>query len=82
MNEMSECGLRVIETEKKAGLRPAPAFAEKGLATHSCNVGILCGHGCLYCSTAAVDKAAELCGGDTDKVEALLSLTVPAQTVK
>ncbi len=50
---MDECGLRVIETEKKAGIRPTSAFAEKGLATHSCNVGILCGHGCLYCSTVA-----------------------------
>ena len=29
-----------------------------------------------------LDKAAKLCGGDTDKVEALLSLTVPAPTVK
>lgn len=51
-----ERNMEVIDFEKKAGIRPAPAFAEKGLATHSCNVGILCGHGCVYCSTPAVNR--------------------------
>ena len=62
-----ERNMEVIDFEKKAGIRPAPAFAEKGLATHSCNVGILCGHGCLYCSTAAVNRHSvrRVCDGAT-----------------
>jgi DNA repair photolyase len=59
--------MKVIDFEKKAGIGPARAFAEKELATHSCNVGILCGHGCVYCSTAAVNRHSvrRVCDGAT-----------------
>lgn len=38
----------------KTGVKPSPEFAKKQLATHSANIGLLCSHGCKYCSTAAM----------------------------
>lgn len=35
------------------GIRRTPGFQKKGLATHSVNVGLKCGHDCTYCSTGA-----------------------------
>ena len=39
--------------ERKCAITRSPEFEKKTLATHALNVGILCGHGCLYCSTPA-----------------------------
>lgn len=36
------------------GITRTPAFEEKRLATHAVNVGLLCGHGCTYCSTPSL----------------------------
>ena len=38
----------------KTGIRPTPEFLKKKLASHSANCGLLCGHNCTYCSTAAL----------------------------
>ena len=38
------------------GITRAPAFEEKKLATHAINVGLKCGHDCLYCSTGAMNR--------------------------
>jgi DNA repair photolyase len=38
----------------KTGIRPTPAFEEKGLTSYAVNVGTKCGHNCLYCSTGCV----------------------------
>lgn len=38
----------------KTGVKPSPEFAKKHLATHSAHIGLLCSHGCKYCSTAAM----------------------------
>jgi len=40
--------------ERKCGITRSPEFEKKTLATHALNVGLLCGHGCLYCSTPAL----------------------------
>ena len=40
--------------ERKITITRSPEFEKKGLATHALNVGVLCGHGCLYCSTPAM----------------------------
>ncbi len=39
--------------ERKCALTRSPEFEKKQLATHALNVGLLCGHGCLYCFTPA-----------------------------
>ncbi len=44
----------VYEHTRKVGIKASPEFQKKQLATHGANVGMLCGHGCLYCSTPAV----------------------------
>jgi len=36
------------------GITRTREFERKGLATHAGNVGLKCGHDCLYCSTGAV----------------------------
>ena len=46
--------VRVHRTALRAGIRPTPEFAKKGLASFAVNVGTKCGHGCLYCSTGAM----------------------------
>ena len=38
----------------KEGIRPATEFEKKGLASYAVNVGIKCGHDCLYCSTGTM----------------------------
>jgi DNA repair photolyase len=43
----------VYETELKTGIRPSPEFVKKRLADYAVNIGVKCGHGCLYCSTPA-----------------------------
>lgn len=40
--------------ERKCTITRSPEFEKKQLATHALNVGVLCGHGCLYCSTPAI----------------------------
>lgn len=44
----------VKTVERKRAITRSPEFEKKQLATHALNVGILCGHGCLYCSTPAI----------------------------
>jgi len=39
--------------ERKCTITRSPEFEKKTLATHALNVGLMCGHGCLYCSTPA-----------------------------
>lgn len=39
---------------RKCTITRSPEFEKKTLATHALNVGVLCGHGCLYCSTPAI----------------------------
>jgi DNA repair photolyase len=39
--------------ERKCTVTRSPEFEKKTLATHALNVGLMCGHGCLYCSTPA-----------------------------
>jgi len=40
--------------ERKCAITRSPEFEKKQLATHALNIGVLCGHGCLYCSTPAI----------------------------
>lgn len=40
--------------ERKCAITRSTEFEKKTLATHALNVGVLCGHGCLYCSTPAI----------------------------
>jgi len=40
----------------RGGIRSAPEFAKKKLATHAVNVGLKCAHGCTYCSTGALHR--------------------------
>lgn len=49
----------VYEYPMKSGIRPTPAFAKKGLADYSANVGLKCGHDCTYCSTGASNRCAK-----------------------
>lgn len=46
--------MRVYTTELKAGITASKEFARKGLASFAVNIGLKCGHGCLYCSTGTV----------------------------
>ena len=46
--------MRVHCYQRKTGITRTPEFEKKGLATHAVNVGLKCGHGCLYCSTGAM----------------------------
>ena len=39
---------------RKCTITRSLEFEKKTLATHALNVGVLCGHGCLYCSTPAI----------------------------
>jgi hypothetical protein len=38
----------------KTGITRTKEFERKLLATHAVNVGLKCGHGCLYCSTPSL----------------------------
>lgn len=44
----------VVTVSLTIGVKKNPEFNKKQLATHSANIGLLCGHGCKYCSTAAM----------------------------
>lgn len=46
--------VQVLETKLEVGITRSREFERKRLATHAVNVGVRCGHGCLYCSTGAV----------------------------
>ena len=46
--------MKVREFERKVGITKSPEFNKKTLATHALNVGLLCGHGCAYCSTPSL----------------------------
>lgn len=46
--------MEIIEIKRKISITRSNEFARKKLATHALNVGLLCGHGCLYCSTPAM----------------------------
>jgi len=37
--------------QRTVGITKSPEFVRKGLATHAINTGLLCSHGCLYCSS-------------------------------
>lgn len=41
----------VYDHHRKCAVKRNKEFEKKGLATHSVDVGTLCGHGCRYCST-------------------------------
>ena len=43
--------MEIKEVKRKISITRSNEFAKKKLATHALNVGLLCGHGCLYCST-------------------------------
>ncbi len=45
---------KIYTHSKKVGIDESLEFQKKRLATHGLNVGTLCGHGCKYCSTAAM----------------------------
>lgn len=45
---------RVHHYTLKSGITRTPEFEKKGLATHAANIGLKCGHDCLYCSTGAM----------------------------
>ena len=46
--------IRYHEWQRKSGITRSPEFERKGLACFGLNVGLKCGHDCLYCSTGAV----------------------------
>lgn len=52
---------KVFEHIRKVTIKASPEFYKKQLATHGLNVGLLCGHGCKYCSTPAVLALNPIC---------------------
>ena len=46
--------MEIKEVKRKFSITRSKEFEKKKLATHALNVGMLCGHGCLYCSTPAM----------------------------
>ena len=46
--------MKMYTCKMKTGINPSKEFAKKGLASYAVNVGLKCGHGCTYCSTAAM----------------------------
>ena len=51
-----EPDMREHEYTLRTGITRPMAFEEKKLATHAVNIGVKCGHGCLYCSTGAMNR--------------------------
>jgi len=43
--------MTIYERQLTTGITRTKGFEHKKLATHAVNVGLRCGHGCLYCST-------------------------------
>jgi DNA repair photolyase len=51
----------------KSGIKRSPEFEKKKLASFATNIGLKCGHSCLYCSTGTMlrmNKAFRECGED------------------
>jgi acyl carrier protein len=48
--------MRVHTTTLSAGISRNIEFEKRGLAQFAVNVGTKCGHGCLYCSTVAMQR--------------------------
>jgi len=46
--------MRVHHVTLRSGITRSPEFERKRLASFAVNVGIKCGHGCLYCSTGSM----------------------------
>ena len=46
--------MKEYQVSLKAGITRTKEFERKLLATHAVNVGLKCGHGCLYCSTPSL----------------------------
>ncbi len=46
--------LKTYEYAMSVGISRSLEFEKKGLATHAINVGLRCGHGCVYCSTSSL----------------------------
>lgn len=46
--------MRYHEWQRKTGMTRTREFERKGLACFGVNIGLKCGHDCLYCSTGAV----------------------------
>lgn len=46
-----------IEVVRKSAITKTDEFKKKGLCSHSLDIGILCDHGCKYCSTPAIASA-------------------------
>lgn len=46
--------MEFIEIKRKVSITRSNEFKKRKLASHALNVGLLCGHGCLYCSTPAM----------------------------
>ena len=46
--------MEIKEIKRKSSITRSVDFEKKKLATHALNVGLLCGHGCLYCSTPTI----------------------------
>lgn len=46
--------MKIEEFKRKISITRSKLFEKRRLATHALNVGLLCGHGCLYCSTPAM----------------------------
>lgn len=47
----------VHSVQLKQGISRSPEFEKKLLATHGLNCGLVCGHGCAYCSTPSLVRA-------------------------
>ncbi len=43
--------------ERKSAITRTPEFEKKKLCTHSLDIGLICDHGCLYCSTPTIAAA-------------------------
>jgi DNA repair photolyase len=46
--------MEIKEIKRKVSITRSNEFKKRKLASHALNVGLLCGHGCLYCSTPAM----------------------------
>ncbi len=46
--------MEIREVRRKISITRSNEFKKKKLASHALNVGLLCGHGCLYCSTPSM----------------------------
>ena len=46
--------MEIKEVKRNISITRSNEFKKRKLASHALNVGLLCGHGCLYCSTPAM----------------------------